>query len=145
MEYLKAYLAGFVSTLTVHQGTVDVLYVLGVTTRAPYAMDPAGPLHIPAVVSLAFWGGVWGSVIWTVLRRVKGGAAYWLTSAGLGSLLPTVVAWFVVQPLKGQPVASGGDLRAMATSLVVNAVWGLGVGLAMLLLARKRVAIEPPS
>ena len=59
MSYLTAFVAGFLSTLFFHQGALAVLHAAGFTTRAPYVSTPTWPLHLPAVVSLAFWGGVW--------------------------------------------------------------------------------------
>ena len=55
---LGALLAGFVSTLVFHQGTLAIFHAADLTTRAPYAMAPTAPFHVPAVVSLALWGGV---------------------------------------------------------------------------------------
>lgn len=52
-----------------------------------------------------------------------------------GAILPTLVAWFVVAPLKGQPVAAGGQPMAMAIGPIVNAAWGFGVGICLGLLA----------
>jgi hypothetical protein len=39
------------------------------------------------------------------------------------------VGWFVVAPLKGQPVAQGWNLAAMWRGPLINGVFGLGVGL----------------
>ena len=62
MIYLKAFIAGFASTLVFHQGVLWLLYAGGFSPRAPWNMTPVPPLNAPAVVSLAFWGGVWGIV-----------------------------------------------------------------------------------
>ena len=64
MIYLKAFIAGFVSTLVFHQGVLWLLYAGGISPRAPWNMTPVPPLNIPAVISLAFWGGLWGIVLW---------------------------------------------------------------------------------
>jgi len=63
MNYLKAFIAGFVSTLVFHQGVLWLLYTGGFSPRAPWNMTPVPPLNAPAVISLAFWGGVWGVVL----------------------------------------------------------------------------------
>ncbi len=44
-------------------------------------------------------------------------------------LSPNVVAWFVVAPLKNQPLAGGFQPAAMVTGLLVNAAWGVGTAL----------------
>ena len=56
----------------------------------------------------------------------------------------TLVAWFVVAPLKGQPVAAGFVPTRMAIGPIVNGAWGLGAGIALLPFARwrHRVAAE---
>ena len=63
MTYLKAFIAGFASTLVFHQGLLWLLYTAGFSPRAPWNMAPVPPLNAPAVISLAFWGGVWGIVL----------------------------------------------------------------------------------
>ena len=63
MIYMKAFIAGFASTLVFHQGVLWLLYAGGFSPRAPWNMAPVPPLNVPAVVSLAFWGGVWGIVL----------------------------------------------------------------------------------
>jgi hypothetical protein len=50
-----------------------------------------------------------------------------------GAVLPTLVAWFVVAPLKGQPAAAGFGPMAMAVGPIVNAAWCLGTGLGLVL------------
>jgi len=43
-------------------------------------------------------------------------------------VLAALVGWFVVAPLKGQPVASGFDPARMLVSILINGFWGIGVG-----------------
>ena len=76
LEFVKAFAAGFVSTLVFHQGLFTVFYLAAVVPRAPYDLRAVPPLAIPAVISLAFWGGAWGMAIWPILRNVNG-PAYW--------------------------------------------------------------------
>jgi hypothetical protein len=54
MIYLKAFVAGFASTLAFHQGLLWLLYTGGFSPRAPWNMTPVPPLNAPAVISLAF-------------------------------------------------------------------------------------------
>jgi hypothetical protein len=37
-------------------------------------MTPVPPLNAPAVISLAFWGGLWGIALWALIRASHGGA-----------------------------------------------------------------------
>src|SRR2546427_13196389 len=55
MTCLKAFIAGFVSTLVFHQGLLWLLYAGGLSPMAPWNMTLVPPLHAPAVISLAFW------------------------------------------------------------------------------------------
>jgi hypothetical protein len=131
------FLAGAVAALVFHQGTLGLLNMLGMTERAPFSLQPTEPYGVPQLWSLAFWGGVWGVLLAALLRRYDGAA---LVAAALvtGAVLPTLVAWFLVAPLKGQPLAAGFEATAMAVGLIVNAAWGLGTGLGLALFGRRR-------
>lgn len=125
MRYLLSFLAGFLATLVFHQGLLAILHRAGASPRAAYSMAPAGPFGVPQVLSLAFWGGVWGIALWLAVGRRKG-TSYWLAAVVFGALLPSLVALFIVFPLKGQPVAGGGDPRILVGALLLNGAWGLG-------------------
>ena len=99
MLLVRAFVAGFASTLIFHQGVLGLLHAGGISPRAPYSFAPAGPLHIPSVLSLAFWGGIWAIGLWFVLRDSTG-AHYWLAWTIAGAIGPSAVALFVVFPLK---------------------------------------------
>ena len=96
-------------------------------------MTPVPPLSAPAVISLAFWGGVWGIVLWALIRASRGGA-YWTKALVIGALGPSLVAWFVVMPIKGMSVAGGWDPKIIVSGLLLNGVWGLGAALLIRLL-----------
>jgi hypothetical protein len=129
MSYLTAFVAGFLSTLVFHQGTLAILHTGGLTTRGPYLTTPTWPFHVPAVVSLAFWGGVWAVVLWRFIRRSHRPWVYWTAWVGLGALLPSVVALLIVLPLKGGLVAGGWSPEIIAGALLLNGAWGVGVAL----------------
>lgn len=135
MTHLKALLAGFVATLLFHQGVLAILHGAGATTRKPWVMAPTNPLGVPSVVSLAFWGGLWGILLWRMIRGVSG-VRHWFLAVLLGALLPTVVALFVVLPLKGHPVGGGWKPDVLLGALLLNGAWGIGVALLMRLLGR---------
>jgi hypothetical protein len=69
---VKGFVAGFVSTLIFHQGVLTLLWLAGAFPRGPYNTDPTAPLGIPAVISLAFWGGVRGAAITPLLQGAFG-------------------------------------------------------------------------
>lgn len=122
---LLGFVAGFISTLTFHQLTLWALHALAVVPKGPYAMDPVPPFGVPAVISLAFWGGIWGAIMIPAIAHQRG-SAYWIAAILIGAIAPTLVAWFLVAPLKHQPIAGGWKPKAMMIGPIVNAMWGLG-------------------
>jgi hypothetical protein len=135
MVWFKAFLAGFLSTLIFHQGLLAILHAAGASPRAPYALDPVPPLGVPAVLSLAFWGGVWGILLWLVIAGAHG-PRYWLVALLFGAVAPSAVALLVVLPLKGQPAGGGWKPAIIVGALLLNGAWGLGVAAFMRLFHR---------
>jgi hypothetical protein len=131
------FLAGALATLTFHQIAIGVLNALGVILSGPYSLRPIPPLGVPAVLNLAFWGGVWGIVWALVADRMPRSWPVWLAGLLFGAIAPTLVGWFVVAPLKGQPVAQGFNIARMWIGPLVNGVWGLGTALIYGLLQRR--------
>lgn len=136
MIHFKAFFAGFVSTLIFHQGLLAVLHHLA-GAPAPYNLATTAPLGVPAVMSLAFWGGVWGWPIAWLIRGARG-ATYWWRAIVAGALGPSSVALFIVFPLKGMAVAGGWDPKIIVGALLLNGAWGLGLALILRLLGRGR-------
>jgi FtsH-binding integral membrane protein len=130
MEHAYAFVAGFISTLTFHQGTLFVLHKAGLWPKPPYPMTATKPLNIPAVISLALWGGVWGIFAWYLIRDVTG-VNYWLYATLFGAIAPSIVALFVVFPAKGMPLAGGWNPKVIIPVLILNGAWGLGVAVLM--------------
>jgi hypothetical protein len=139
MIYLKAFIAGFVSTLVFHQGVLWLLCAGGFSPRAPWNMTPVPPLHAPAVISLAFWGGLWGIVLWAMIGA-SGGSAYWIKALVIGALGPSLVAWFVVMPIKGLGAAGGWNPKVIVGALLLNGAWGVGAALLIRTLSRVSLA-----
>ncbi|WP_203141014.1 hypothetical protein [Marinobacter mangrovi] len=135
MEWLKAFVAGVLATLLFHQGLFGLFYLAGLVPAAPYNMTPVPPFHVPAVMSLAFFGGLWGIPIWAIIRRMQP-LMHWISAIVLGALGPTVVAMLVVFPLKGIPVTA----QTWMGGLVLNGFWGLGLAVFMAFMVdRKKV------
>ena len=129
------FLSGAAAVLLFHQGALGLLHALDLASSAPYSIKPTAPFGLPQVWSLAFWGGVWGTILAAMLARLDH-AALIVGAAVFGAIAPTLVAWFVVAPLKGQPVAAGGAPLAMIVGPIVNAAWGLGTGIGLVLFGR---------
>lgn len=127
---LAGFVCGAIAVLVFHQGAAALLHALALTPRAPYSMNATAPFGVPQLWSIAFWGGVWGIVLAAALARLRGAALVGAATL-FGAVLPTLVAWFVVAPLKGQPMAAGFVPAAMMIGPIVNAAWGLGTGLGL--------------
>jgi len=127
MTWFKAFLAGLFSTLVFHQGLLAILHAAGATPRTPYSMEATAPFNVPAVLSLAFWGGVWGIILWLIIQPHQGSGLYWLLALIVGAVAPSLTALFVVLPLKGQPVAGAGMPAIIMGALLLNGAWGIGV------------------
>ena len=132
---IVGFISGFVAVLVFHQAALGILHELQMSPRAPFSFTATQPFGIPQIWSLAFWGGVWGIVLAAALARLDG-ARLIVAALVFGALFPTLVAWFVVAPLKGQPVAAGWVPHAMLIGPIVNAAWGLGTGIGLVLFGR---------
>ncbi|MDZ7955838.1 hypothetical protein [Nostoc sp. DedQUE09] len=138
-RFVLAFVAGFVAVLVFHQGLLALLHAINFAPRALYQTTPTPPFGIPQFLSGAFWGGIWGLIWATITLRWQINKSYWLTALLFGAVAPTLVAWFVVAPLKGLPIAGGWKLPAMITALLVNGAWGLGTALLFSWFRRKQV------
>ncbi|MHC5764057.1 MAG: hypothetical protein ACYTXI_00245 [Nostoc sp.] len=138
-RFALGFIAGFVSVLLFHQGVLALLHAVNFTPRAPYSTASTQPLGIPQIWSNAFWGGIWG-LIWVVIApRFRHNKNYWLGALAFGAIAPTLVAWFVVAPLKGQPIAGGWKLVGIVTGLLVNGAWGAGTAGLLRLFSRRQL------
>ncbi len=135
MTHVKAFIAGFISTLVFHQGGIALFYAMGAFPRAPFSMAATEPFGVPQVISLAFFGGLWGVALWPLIRKASG-AQLWLRALVLGAIAPTVVAFCIVMPMKGMAFAAGWDPKMWIGGLIVNGAWGLGLALIMRVLNR---------
>ena len=138
MHYVRAFVAGFLSTLVFHQAVIGLFYLAGVFKRQPWSLAPTEPFGVPAVLSLAFWGGVWGIPIWYLMRHATG-TAYWVRAIVFGAIGPTAVAILVVSRIKMGDFSAASNAQFWIGGLIVNGVWGLG--LALLMRALKRVGL----
>jgi hypothetical protein len=124
---LFGFIAGFIATLVFHQIGLLLLHFAGMTPNMPYNMHPVPPFGLPQLISLAFWGGVWGIVFVLVERYIaRSPGGYWIGAIVFGAVFPTLVAWFIVLPLKGLPAGLGFHFPGVLVGPIVNGLWGLG-------------------
>ena len=125
--------AGFIAVLLFHQPALALLTQMGFAKATTYSFNATAPLGVPQVISISFWGGVWGMIFAILEYRFPRDARYWLYAFMFGAIFPTLVAWFVVAPLKGLPPAGGWQMTRMVTGFVINGAWGLGTALLLVL------------
>ena len=131
---LLGFLAGFFATLIFHQLTLTVLWALGVAPFGPFSMKDTQPFGVPAVLSLAFWGGIWG-ILFAFIHGGFPRGSYWVITFLFGAVLPSLVALLVVLPLKGRPLGGGGHLPLLVTAFLINGAWGIGTGVILKMLS----------
>ncbi len=135
VRVLASFIAGFLATLIFHQLTLGILWFAGMAPFAPFSLARTWPFGVPAVFSLAFWGGVWGIIYGLVDGSFPSGGGYWMMAFLFGAILPSLVALMVVLPLKGLPMGGGWHPAFLLTAVLVNGAWGIGTGLILKTLA----------
>lgn len=123
------FIAGFLSVLIFHQLGFFIANEFGLSRAAIYSMRPVPPFDVPAILSSAFWGGLWGIVAAYVVPRLPAavdGPLGWMLFA---AVVVTLVNWFIVQPIKGTPVGAGFQMPRVIVVPVVYAFWGMGMWL----------------
>jgi hypothetical protein len=123
------FVAAVISVLIFHQGMWALLHVLavpGLTMPPPFPMDHIPPFGVPRIVSLCFWGGLWGAAFGAVWRGPP--SSYWWAGLILGAIA-AATGLIIVAAIKGLPIGGGWNLMNWIRSLLINGSWGLGVGL----------------
>jgi len=136
---ILGFAAGFLATLIFHQGLWYVFDHVGIIQpdRPAWPVDPVPPFSVPSVLSKAFWGGLWGLALTPALGNLRG-AAYWAAWTVVGAAVLTGVAFFVVPPLKGEPIQPLWPL--FFVGLMLHGAWGFGTALFLRVLGAVRGA-----
>jgi len=124
---MLGFVAAVLSVLVFHQGLVWLLHQGGLTPNTPWSLRPVGPWGVPQIVSLCFWGGLWGILIAFILRGVRGAAL--LTGFLVGVLGAAMLGWTLIPALKAQPLFAGGNAAALLRSGLINGTFGWGTAL----------------
>ena len=134
---VMAFIAGVVAVPVFHQILLGLMYMAGIVPFAPFDWAPTKPFGVPSWISISFWGGVWGVVFALTVRRWFSGVAYWIASAVIGGVALTLVFMFVVVPLKSGALPPN-MVGLFIIGFLLNAAWGIGWALFLLLLERFR-------
>jgi hypothetical protein len=132
---ILGFIAGFVATLIFHQSLWSLFNQIGLIApdRPAWPLEPVPPLGVPSVISKAFWGGLWGAALAAILGQMSG-PAYWASWILVGAVALTAVAFFVVAPIKGEPIPPLWP--RFVVGLMLNGAWGFGTALLLRLMAR---------
>jgi hypothetical protein len=129
--------AGALAMLVFHQTTLQIFFWLGWAPRAAFRVAHVAPFNAPLVVSITFWGAVYGGVFALFVRwpRIP------LWSKGIvAGLCAMTLAWFVFLPLMGHAAAFGYQPWPMLRSFIAYQMWGIGMSLVLPLLHPRPLA-----
>jgi hypothetical protein len=139
---LLGFVCGAISVLLFHQGTLYVLHhqfpLIKTLTGAADSFRPATagynfrgvpPFGVPQVLSLAFWGGVWGILLAALIRWAR--MPDLLTGFLLGAVVTTLVGFTLVAQLRGAPMWGGGNSVVWWRAAILNGAWGWGTAFLM--------------
>ncbi|HTB40053.1 MAG TPA: hypothetical protein VK777_23385 [Reyranella sp.] len=126
---LVGFVAGALSVLVFHQLGFWIANELGYARAPLYSLRPVPPWGVPAILSLAFWGGLWGMAAAFLVPRLPRPFNDVLGWVLFAAIIVTLVNWFVVLPIKGAPMGGGFRLPGLVVVPLVYALWGFGMWL----------------
>ncbi len=132
--------AGSIAVLTFHQGLSEVFLRVGLPTHGGFRISPTWPFGLPSIVSLCFWGGIYGIAFAVSVRGRP--TSLWRQGLLMG-LLAAAIGLFIVTPLKGHGIAYHGALWPIGRAMILNLSWGLGMGLLLPLLWPRPLTTPP--
>lgn len=128
--------AGALSILVFHQMTLEAFFWIGWAPHAAFRIAQVPPFNVPLVVSITFWGAVYGGIFELVQPLVWG--PRWLKGIVAG-VCAMAMAWFVFLPLMGHAAAFGWDTWSMLRSFIAYQMWGVGLSIVIPLLHPRRI------
>lgn len=129
LRLTTGFVAGFLSVLVFSSGTIALYHAAGAPVPfAPWSMAPVPPFGVPQTLSAAFFGGLWG-IAYAAAEPSLTARLGWLAGGTVFSVLPLLLLWFVVFPLKGMPVAGGFTAFGLQQGVVLHVVFGLGLAI----------------
>ncbi len=135
---LLGFVAGFLAVLTFHQATIWLMGQAGLLPAGgAWNMSPVPPFGVPRVLSLAFWGGVWGMVMGAILLA-RPRASPIAVGLFVGAVLCVLAGFTIVAALRGQPMWGGGDIQRWWRSILINGIYGIGAGIFLRALLQRR-------
>jgi hypothetical protein len=119
-------IAGALAVLMFQQTTLQLFFWFGLAPQAAFRVAVVPPFNAPMVVSITFWGALYGGVFSLLAPRLPLPRT---VKALLAGLCATLMGWFVVRPLAGHTIAFGWEPAAMLRSAAGCFMWGIGITL----------------
>lgn len=148
---ITGFVAGMIAVLVFHQGAIFLLKTIGMLppTSQIYNMSPL-PNGLPPVASFfksigfagwpvlfnqMFWGGLLGAIFGAIHHKLPGGV---MIIKGLiyGLIVVVLSNWIIVPLIKSQALFAGFVTQRMLAGALIQAAFGIGVGLFYSLLRR---------
>jgi hypothetical protein len=122
-----------------HQVTLLGLNTIGMTKASLWVMAPVPPFGVPRIISLSFWGGVFGLFYPLLQIRFSNIVAFLIVGIVFGAIAPTLCSWYIVNAIRGVARGPNGGwaLPGLLIGPIVNGAWGLGTALFLLLFNRR--------
>jgi hypothetical protein len=127
-DLVFGFIAGALAVVTFHQAMVFLLSSVGMIQSQVYSMRGVPPFGVPTILNQMFWGGLWGMLFATIADTLP----HWslpILGFVFGVLGAMLVSWFVVAPIKGNPIAAGWVPLRMLASILIIGFWGIGLAL----------------
>lgn len=130
INLVLGFIAAALAVVTAHQGVVLLLKTIGMMppTTKPWNMAPFGPLQVPTLVNLMFWGGLWG-VLFALIHDKLPGGAWWLKGLIFGWLVVVFSNWIVLPLIRGQPLFAGYDPQRLLVGAIILGVFGIATAI----------------
>ena len=128
--------AGALSVLMFHQTTLQIFFWLGWAPQAAFRIAQVPPFNAPLVVSITFWGAVYGGVFGLLMPGLR--EHVWRRGI-IAGLCAMMLGWFVFLPLMGHPIAFGWQSGPMLRSFIAYQAWGFGLSRLLVLLHPRRL------
>jgi hypothetical protein len=122
------FIAGALAVVVFHQVMVFVLSSVGMIQSQVYSMRGVPPYDVPTILNQMFWGGLWG-MLFAVIADTLPNWPLLILGFVFGVLGPMLAAWFVVAPIKGNPIAAGWVPLRMLAGMLIIGFWGIGLAL----------------
>ena len=120
---VHAFLAGAIAVLAVHQPMLAALHALGILSWPAYSLAPTRPFGVPAVLSQAFFAGLWATVLLPLAEHSPTARGYYARALVHGALVPTVVGIALTLLGHGYPPGRTSPLVAVTAGAAINAAW----------------------